>query len=392
MRAGPGRHGWLTVMLTGLLALMLVLSAATSASAHAAAVHTAKGQSSTCSQPAQGQPFLADGDFNYYFPAPGLSGTGIAGTHWILGGGAKIVTTRLANGSTRRVLDLPAGSQAMSPDLCVIPGQNPLAQAMIQSLGAHGGLQANISYFSSGAWTKPQGAGGVNGGPNGWALSNPINIPPSPPVAGAPPGPPSGWQIVRFTFTAPPGPGAFQMYGLSIAALPSTPSTAACTDPVLTQPFLSFGDRNYYTPAPGQSARGFVGTGWTLTGGAKIVTVTQADGSSGRALDLPAGSMAVSPDVCVTSLYPTARMMVRGLFGGGDVSFRVSYAETNSWTNPHETGHVKGKKSGWTLSDPVQLQPNHVQGWQIVRLTLVPGGGHSEFQVYNLELDPYARG
>ena len=40
----------------------------------------------------------------------------------------------------------------------------------------------------------------------------------------------------------------------------------------------------------------------------------------------------------------------------------------------------------------MHLQPGNVAGWQIVRLTLVPNGGHSEFQLYDLELDPYAKG
>jgi hypothetical protein len=135
-----------------------------------------------------------------------------------------------------------------------------------------------------------------------------------------------------------------------------------------------------------------LGTGWKLLGGARIVTARRANGTTGHVLDLPAGSIAVSPNVCVTSRYLTARMMVRSVFGGEGLSFRVSYGSTATWTNPRETGQIQSNNASWTLSNPLQLQPGNVAGWQIVRLTLVPEGPRSEYQVFDLELDPYAKG
>src|SRR5438270_149135 len=52
---------------------------------------------------------------------------------------------------------------------------------------------------------------------------------------------------------------------------------------------------------------------------------------------------------------------------------------------------VHGNKTEWTLSGSLNLQPEGVTGWQVVRLTLIPGGTKSEFQTYNFYVDPYLR-
>ena len=231
---------------------------------------------------------------------------------------------------------------------------------MVRSLVGNANIQVSLSFYVPGSgWTNPQGAGSLNPQGTAWTLSNPSPLP-NPPGAGNT----NTWQVVRFVFAGGGGKSDSQFYGLGVSALPPPPSTGPCSDPVLTQAFLPANDRNYYTQAPDFSA-------WTLTNGAQVEPATLGDGSTGQVLDLPAGSMAVSPNICVTSAYPTARMMIRSLLGGDDMSFRVSYANTNTWTNPHETGHVHGNLANWTLSDSVNLQPANTSGWQIVRLTLV---------------------
>jgi hypothetical protein len=137
---------------------------------------------------------------------------------------------------------------------------------------------------------------------------------------------------------------------------------------------------------PGQSSAGFNGSGWTLSGGAKALA------SGGRnVLDLPSGSKAVSPTICVTNEYPSARMMVRNAVGAEGVFFYVSYANTPSWNTPKNTGQVHGTGTATTLSDPVNLQPANTSGWQLARFTLVPGGTGSDFQVSEFWVDPFAR-
>jgi hypothetical protein len=181
---------------------------------------------------------------------------------------------------------------------------------------------------------------------------------------------------------------------LAIAAAPAaaTADTSVCSNPTLTQPFLTWGDKNWYALVPGQNPDSFLGTGWTLSGGATIKTTTLGDGTTGPVLNLPSGSKAVSPIFCVTSSYPTARMMVRNVKGSEGVFFYVSYEGTSTWNTPKNTGQVHGQNTAWTLATPVNLQPYNVSGWQPMRITLIPGGTTSDFQIYNLYDDPYSKG
>jgi hypothetical protein len=188
---------------------------------------------------------------------------------------------------------------------------------------------------------------------------------------------------------------ALLVFGAASAQAATSPAkeTSQCKEPTLTQPFLYAGDLNYYVLAPGQTPDNFLpeGSGWTLSGGASIKATTVADGKAGYVLDLPSGSKAVSPIFCVTSEYPTARTFVRDLSGSQGVYLNVSYEGTATWNKPKNTGQVHGNNTEWTLSTPVNLQPENVTGWQILRLTLVPGGTKSDFQLSNLYIDPYRR-
>ena len=173
--------------------------------------------------------------------------------------------------------------------------------------------------------------------------------------------------------------------------------TSSCTAPTLYQPFRAWNDTNWYAMAPGEAADDFYGTGWTLTAGAQIVSTTLEDGTSGEVLDLPRGSQAVSPYICLTADYPTSRMMFRNVSGsnGGSVGFSVSYAGTSSADDPVQTGTFKttgspGAESGWMLSDPESLDPGSSPGWQLMQITLT-ANGPKEFQVYNHYNDPKGR-
>jgi hypothetical protein len=181
----------------------------------------------------------------------------------------------------------------------------------------------------------------------------------------------------------------------ALAGAPKTPAlavdTSMCSSPQLSQPFASARDTSWYTLAPGESAGSFDGSGWTLTGGAKIITTQMADGRSGQVLDLPAGSQAVSPNVCVASDYPTARTMVQD-GAGSKIAFAVSYAGTKSANKPAPAGSIRGTGAGWSLSAPFQVHPGNLPGWQIVQFTFASGGKGSDAQIYNFYIDPRMRG
>jgi hypothetical protein len=164
--------------------------------------------------------------------------------------------------------------------------------------------------------------------------------------------------------------------------------TSSCAEGAFSQHFASFGDKNLYTPLAGQGAEGFNGEGWQLSNGASAVSTSLPDGSTGNVLDLPSGAVAVSPVTCVTSAYPTARAFVRNVKGGEGVSFNVEYEGTPSWGKYKNTGQIHGANGAWALSSPVNLQPAKPEGWQPMRIVLIGKGTTSEFQVYDLEVDP----
>jgi hypothetical protein len=93
-----------------------------------------------------------------------------------------------------------------------------------------------------------------------------------------------------------------------------TASAESCNDGALTQPFQRWGDRANYKLVGGGSFESGA-TGWTLSGGAKVVTGNETFKVGGsthsRSLSLPAGSRATTPFVCVGAHEPTLRLFAR---------------------------------------------------------------------------------
>ncbi len=76
----------------------------------------------------------------------------------------------------------------------------------------------------------------------------------------------------------------------------------------MSQPFAQFGDNGSYTLVPGGSFEPG-DAAWSLKGGANIVSGNEPFAASGsNALNLPAGSSATSPFMCVGTLSPTLRL------------------------------------------------------------------------------------
>jgi hypothetical protein len=91
-------------------------------------------------------------------------------------------------------------------------------------------------------------------------------------------------------------------------------STNACDSSALTTPFSGLGDTNDYKLVPGGSFESGT-TGWTLSGGAKVVSGSEPYGATGAvgnsSLYLPAGASATTPYTCVNAAYPSLRMFAR---------------------------------------------------------------------------------
>ena len=164
-------------------------------------------------------------------------------------------------------------------------------------------------------------------------------------------------------------------------------TTTTCTEPVLSQPFLAFGDESWYSLTPGESNDNFAATGWTLSGGAKVVTTSLYDRTQGSVLELPTNAKAVSPATCVNNSYPYLRTMVRSYGGGVKVS--IAYANTSGgWGSAKQAGEVKSTKSEWQVSNKVKLESGPYTGWHLAQFTLTGTGNSAHSEIYNFYLDP----
>ena|SRR5579862_2434484 len=194
--------------------------------------------------------------------------------------------------------------------------------------------------------------------------------------------------------------GVLSVAAVGLCAAPAmadnpSSSTSSCSTPALSQPFLNWGDVGFYALAPGESADSLDGTGWTLNGNASIVQTQLQDGTTGNVLDLPSGSSAVSPPMCVDAAFTMARTMVDNAGGNGWVDFSVSYQDPNTglWSAPNQTSSVHVRNGdAWKLSHPLNLEPGANGDWQLVQFTFSAAGPASEPQLYNFYVDPYAKG
>ncbi len=164
---------------------------------------------------------------------------------------------------------------------------------------------------------------------------------------------------------------------------------AVCPGQSFSQPFEALKDSNYYTLVEGSEFNS-ANEGWEMGNGAQLVEATRPDGSVGNVLDLPAGAYAVSPPVCVTLQYPTARAYVEDVQGGGGVTVGVYYA------GGKPTGQIAGqlnakKNAGWELSNPFNVKPQlggSEEGVREVRFVFANIGRGSDFHVSGLYVDP----
>ena len=177
---------------------------------------------------------------------------------------------------------------------------------------------------------------------------------------------------------------------------PTESGVEPCSPPPLSQPFLSIGDSAWYMPAPGLTPDQIDTSGWTLTGGAGLVSAPLPDGQVGQVLDLPSGAVSVSPAFCITAAYVDGRAMIRDVAGaeGVQVSLIAAGAATpHSLDGATRIAQINGDQAGdWTLTGPFFLAPIARPGQERVRLVLTAGGAASELQIDGLWLDPRMTG
>jgi hypothetical protein len=159
--------------------------------------------------------------------------------------------------------------------------------------------------------------------------------PPVPPSPLTPParGAPRGFEIFRL----PPAHAALAALAAAFAVTAGTAAPAhaalgvACPDST-SQPFAPWGDTAWYVHAPGGGFENGA-AGWTLTGGARVVSGNEsfyvAGAGQSHSLALPAASSATSPPMCIGLLSSqmrlftsnagasTSKLRVQVVYGGG---------------------------------------------------------------------------
>jgi hypothetical protein len=160
---------------------------------------------------------------------------------------------------------------------------------------------------------------------------------------------------------------------------------------VLVNPFTSFGDTRDYVLAPLGNFEDASLDGWSFEGGAGPI----ADENGNRALELPAGSAATSPAMCVDLDYPTVRFFVRNLLGDdADLKVQVMYVDHEKAYQPHDVGKLKAKV-GYGLTKDIKIDPQRggkEAGWRRVAFRFVAHKDKGDFHVDNLYVDPRMRG
>jgi hypothetical protein len=173
-----------------------------------------------------------------------------------------------------------------------------------------------------------------------------------------------------------------------------TTSATDCPDPTLTQPFARWLDGAHY-----QLVDSFEdgADGWTLSGGAKVVSGNESyrvrAPDDAKALELPAGSSATSPPVCVGLDEPTLRYFVRkhsGLLSTMTVSVMVQ-TSLGVWVTLPIGVDLGG---GWHPSLPslviANLLPLLPPDRTAVRFKFAPLLG-GDWQVDDVYVDPFSR-
>ncbi len=185
-----------------------------------------------------------------------------------------------------------------------------------------------------------------------------------------------------------PSPAPLQALTSYLASTNIT--TSSCAEPSLSQAFLALAkDTAEYSLVPGETVDNFTGTNWFMWNGSSVKSTTLANGKTGNVLDLPKGGVALSPPMCVASNYPYARAMVKSLATNSSAQVFVVYQNGSSYQIVNG-GNATGNGTAWTISGLINLQPASGSGWQIARFAVYAPS--SEMQLYNLYVDPYAKG
>ena len=107
---------------------------------------------------------------------------------------------------------------------------------------------------------------------------------------------------------------------------------------------------------------------------------------------MPSGSYAISPPVCVTLQYPTARAYVQDVQGSGGVTVGVYYPGAKAGPTGLPVGELTAKQgAGWELPNAFNVDPQLTgseEGTREVRFVYANLNKSSDFHLWGLYVDP----
>jgi hypothetical protein len=171
----------------------------------------------------------------------------------------------------------------------------------------------------------------------------------------------------------------------------------ACSYTGAKQVFKPWGDQNSYVLAPDGGFEGGA-SGWSLNSGAKVVSGNESFYLNGKkdkkALSLPTGSSAVSPQICMAIDTPIFRLVARN---SGDPSsqLRVEAVYQLMGLQTRTEGTVSSGSS-WAPTQQMStvLSLSTVVGTLIpssIQVRITPLDNKGKWQVDDLYVDPFAR-
>jgi hypothetical protein len=187
------------------------------------------------------------------------------------------------------------------------------------------------------------------------------------------------------------------------AAFSAGPAAAGlgiqCPDPS-SQPFQSWDDNSFYAFAPdGGLENG--GSGWTLSGGARVVDGNESffvhAGSDDSALALPSGSSATTPPMCIGLLSGHMRFfLANGGSSGSKLKVQVLYggglggllSTAGRILGVSDLGYLKAGSSWQPSAEVEMLGGTAPLLTQYVQFRFTPADGTGAWRIDDVYLDP----
>jgi hypothetical protein len=175
-------------------------------------------------------------------------------------------------------------------------------------------------------------------------------------------------------------------------AVPTTPCPAT---PSVGTVFAPWSDHAWYAPVAGGTFEG-ASAGWSLSGGAAVVSGGSPFWRGSHSLGLPTGASATSGSICVGAGYPVFRFTARNA-GAPTSTLQVEALYLDGTTKSSKVVGKLSANSTWAATRrlSVVLGQTEVNGTDVltpVAFRFTPLGAGGQWQIDDLYVDPYQRG